>query len=380
MPMRRRNFCDDVAIAADYLLVTTSLLAYVRPGFEPECAQEIEAQAAQSGIAGYARTQRDSGMVEFVLASHEHAGGPNDALGPLLDVRTSIFSRQRLASFAQFRQLPRGDRLTPIVAALKERAEAFCDVWVEAPETDAGKELARMCKSLNNALIAALKRERLIDARASRRLHLFAANEEEFFVAVADLATASPWPGGIPRLKFPHEAPSRSTLKLDEAFVVLLDEVERTQWLKPGMSAVDLGAAPGGWTYQFVRRGMKVTAIDNGPMAPALLASGLVNHLREDGFRYRPKTPVDWLVCDMVEQPLRVAERMATWLAEGWCRRTIFNLKLPMKKRYTEVQRCFDAMRAAMPGQDLELRGKQLYHDREEITVFAQRRGRDSSR
>lgn len=364
----RRDFCDHAALAAHHPLVTNSLLAYVRPGFEPECAQEIEAQAALSGISGYARTQRDSGVVEFVIT----APMGSDALRTLLDVHTAVFSRQRLCAFAHFQPLSRGDRLTPIMVALKGRAEAFSDVWVEAPETDAGKELARMCKSLNNALLAALKRERLLDARASRRLHLFAANEEEFFLAYADIDVAAPWPAGIPRLKFPHEAPSRSTLKLDEAFVVLLDESERAQWLKPGMTAVDLGAAPGGWTYQFVRRGMKVTAIDNGPMAASLLATGLVTHLREDGFRYRPKTPVDWLVCDMVEQPLRVAERMATWLAEGWCRRAIFNLKLPMKKRYVEVQRCFDAMRALLPGQELELRGKQLYHDREEITVFAQ--------
>jgi 23S rRNA (cytidine2498-2'-O)-methyltransferase len=63
---------------------------------------------------------------------------------------------------------------------------------------------------------------------------------------------------------------------------------------------------------------------------------------------------------------------MAQWLAEGFCRRTIFNLKLPMKKRYAEVQAAFDAMRRIAG--DLDIRAKQLYHDREEITVFAQPR------
>lgn len=43
------------------------------------------------------------------------------------------------------------------------------------------------------------------------------------------------------------------------------------------------------------------------------------------------------MVCDMVEKPAKVAALMASWLVNGWCRETIFNLKLPMKKRYEEV-------------------------------------------
>jgi 23S rRNA (cytidine2498-2'-O)-methyltransferase len=75
------------------------------------------------------------------------------------------------------------------------------------------------------------------------------------------------------------------------------------------------------------------------------------------------------MVCDMVEQPRRVAERMATWLRQGWCRHAIFNLKLPMKKRWDETRLCLDLF-AEQAGKPLTLRAKQLYHDREEITVF----------
>jgi 23S rRNA (cytidine2498-2'-O)-methyltransferase len=50
----------------------------------------------------------------------------------------------------------------------------------------------------------------------------------------------------------------------------------------------------------------------------------------------------------------------------------MFNLKLPMKKRYDEVQLCLGSMRETLRGRGgLEVRAKQLYHDREEITVFA---------
>src|SRR3546814_3264145 len=75
------------------------------------------------------------------------------------------------------------------------------------------------------------------------------------------------------------------------------------------------------------------------------------------------------MVCDMVEQPRRVAERMATWLREGWCRQAIFNLKLPMKKRWDETRLCLDLV-ADQAGRPLAIRDRQLDPDREGITVF----------
>ncbi len=166
------------------------------------------------------------------------------------------------------------------------------------------------------------------------------------------------------------DAPSRSALKLDEALLVLLDDSERERLLKPGMRAADLGAAPGGWSWILARHHLRVTAIDNGPMATSAMATGLIEHQRADGFRWQPSQPLDWMVCDMVEQPRRVAARMAEWFANGWCRHSIFNLKLPMKKRWDETQLCLELLRS-QAGKPLTVRAKQLYHDREEITVAA---------
>lgn len=148
---------------------------------------------------------------------------------------------------------------------------------------------------------------------------------------------------------------------------------EREALLKPGMRAADLGAAPGGWTWVLVRAGLHVVAIDNGPLREHVLASGQVTHLREDGFRWHPAQSLDWMVCDMVEQPIRVAGRMAEWFAHGWCRHAIFNLKLPMKKRWQETVRCLELFEREA-GTPLVVRAKQLYHDREEITVYAMSR------
>jgi len=342
------------------------LLLYCRAGFEGECAQEISSLAGARGTYGHVRAQRDHGYIEFV-ASGVLENGLDRALPHL------IFARQCLAIFARLDDLPAADRVTPILAALRERSGHYADMLVESPDTNEGKALAPFCRSFGNALRGAMKSARLLDPAAPSRLHAFFPQSGEVYLCTGDVAASSPWPQGIPRLKFPREAPSRSTLKLDEAFLVLLGEDERARWLKPGMSAVDLGAAPGGWTWQLVRRGVHVVAVDNGPMDAALMESGQVVHAREDGFRYRPKKAVDWLVCDMVEQPRRVATLIAQWLAEGLCRRAIFNLKLPMKKRWEETQLCLSILRDALGG-DTDIRARQLYHDREEITVFAQPR------
>ncbi len=334
-------------------MAETTLLAYCRPGFERECAQELADASGRPGTS-----EQGGGFVVCPAGTHAPAW------------RELVFARQCLPVFATVADLPRGDRLAPILRAVGKRGDSYADAWVEAPDTDAGKALAPFCRSFGNALVGALRQARRLDAGAPRRLHAFFPRSDNVYLAAADVRASAPWPQGIPRLKFPRAAPSRSTLKLEEAFLVLLDDAERSRWLAPGMSAVDLGAAPGGWTWQLVRRSLRVTAIDNGPMDRALMASGLVVHLREDGFRYRPKEPVDWLVCDMVEQPRRVAALVARWLEAGWCRRTIFNLKLPMKKRYEETRLCLDLVR---PAAEL-VRAKQLYHDREEITVFASAR------
>ena len=357
---------DDTRKPEIHAASAAGLLAYCRPGFEAECAQELAVHAAEVPLSGFVRAERGNGYVEFVTSAEE--ADPATATAPAW--RELIFARQLLHVIGRTDHMAREDRLAALMPIIERAGLSWCDAWVEAPDSDAGRELAPLCRALNAALVAALKRQRWLDANSPWRLHVSLVASDSAVVARANVAASAPWPVGIPRLKFPRGAPSRSTLKLEEAFLVLLDDDERKRWLKPGMTAVDLGAAPGGWTWQLVRRSIRTIAIDNGPMDAALMDSGLVEHRRADGFRYQPPRTVDWLVCDMVEQPRRIAALVARWVAERRCRRAIFNLKLPMKKRYDEVQLCLSILRDAL-GAAADLRAKQLFHDREEITVYA---------
>ena len=348
-----------------------ALLGYCRAGFEPELAAELTERAALDGFAGHARTERGSGYVLF------HVAGDAGALSRALPWRDLIFARQKLLLLAELRGLDPRDRITPILDCLRT-AGRFGDLWVEHPDSDAGKPLAGLARSFGNALRPALRAAGILAAREDPklpRLHVCFIDGDHALLATAEPTDSAPWPLGIPRLRMHADAPSRSALKLEEALLVLLTPEERERLLQPGMRAADLGAAPGGWSWVLARNGLRVTAIDNGPLRPQLLEGGRVEHLRADGFGWQPSQPLDWMVCDMVEQPSRVAARMATWMREGWCRQAVFNLKLPMKKRWLETQVALRAF-VEQAQQPLELRARQLYHDREEITVFARVRGR----
>ena len=349
-----------------------TLLLHCRPGFEGEVCAEISDQAARLGVAGYAKAKPNSAHAEFTCL--EPGGAERLMQGQRFN--RLIFPRQWARG--DYLQLPETDRISVLLQALA--SYPVCgSLWLEVFDTNDGKELSNFCKKFEGPLRKALEKAgRLVEDASKPRLLLTFKSGREVFLGMAEADNQAPWPMGIPRLKFPREAPSRSTLKLEEAWHFF---IPREQWdarLSDEMTGVDLGAAPGGWTYQLVRRGMLVTAIDNGPMAESLMDTGLVTHLMVDGFTWKPRQPVDWMVCDIVEKPARTAAMMEAWLGEGLCREAVVNLKLPMKQRYAEVRRLLDRVEAGLAerGMKVSIGCKQLYHDREEVTCHLRRLGK----
>lgn len=343
-----------------------ALLAYTRTGFEADAAAEFNDRAAAAALPGYCRARTGTGLVEF----RRHDGGPVTGLFEAIDFTTLVFPRQWLAGPGWLAELPPQDRLQPLLAALPTDT-AYAEVWLEYPDTNEGKALSRFCRGFGNAVRDALRQAGRLEPHSPNRLHLLFTDSSTVFPGITPVTNSSAWHLGIPRLRLSRDAPSRSALKLEEALVTLLTPQEREARLPAGATAVDLGAAPGGWTWQLVRRGMHVIAVDNGPMDPSLLHGDFVEHQRCDGFRFQPAKTVDWLVCDMVEQPGRILPLVADWLTRRLCRQAVFNLKLPMKKRYKTVSDGLNRLNRALAagGIPATVRCKQLYHDREEVTV-----------
>jgi 23S rRNA (cytidine2498-2'-O)-methyltransferase len=174
--------------------------------------------------------------------------------------------------------------------------------------------------------------------------------------------------GGQRRMADDPLAPSRSYLKIEEAYTVLEREPAA------GELVVDLGAAPGGWSYSAAKRGARVLALDNGPLKGGALDHPLIEHQRADAYGYRPG-PVerpDWLFCDLVDDPHHVVRNLITpWLENGWCRRFIIILKFGRVDALAllhEVQAPSSVFSRRAPG----TRVRHLYHDREEFTLVGE--------
>jgi 23S rRNA (cytidine2498-2'-O)-methyltransferase len=345
------------------------LIALCRAGFENELAAELDRFGQELGLAGYVRARPGTGFAVFeAVEAIDFAD-----LAQYCEWRALVFARTLMPWFARVDDLPERDRATPVVEAARTAGQRFSTQAVEHPDSDAARPLSGFCRRFAAPLAKQMAARGVI--RSSRKglaaLHVIFTDERTAWLAAARADREAPWPMGVARLRMPREAGSRSTLKLAEAILGLLTEDERTVAMRAGMRAVDLGAAPGGWSWQLAWRGLHVTAVDNGPMAESVMATGMVQHVRADGFTWRPARPVDWLVCDMVEQPSRIASLIAEWIATSRARHAIFNLKLPMKRRLDAVDQCRQLIekRLASVG-PYELRIKHLYHDREEVTAY----------
>lgn len=346
-----------------------TLLLHCRAGFENEVCAEITDKALVQGIIGYAKAKPNNAYAEFVCQQPEQTA----QLLQHIQFADLIFPRQW--AVGQFIDLPEQDRISTLITVLASYPQ-MGSLWLEVLDTNEGKELSTFCRKFEKPLTMALKKAAILqDDPMNPRLLLTFLSGQRVFVGYSYPNNSAKWPMGIPWLKFPKEAPSRSTLKLEEAWHQFIPRQEWDAKLAPAMKAVDLGAAPGGWTWQLVNRHMYVIAVDNGPMQQALMDSGQVEHLKTDGFTFKPRKAVDWMVCDIVEKPARTAAMATTWLVEKWCKNAIVNLKLPMKQRYQEVIKLLEKMQDHFINQGIKVKinCKQLYHDREEVTCYFQR-------
>jgi len=374
------------------------IVAHCRAGFEAEATADLSriARAAATAIDVDAPSGR--GLVVATPRAFDSQRWPRalEALPPVF-VRALFFGTGPHSLFDPARTKGRPDRVVPLVALVDTFRTGFTvpgaphgarghlsfgELRLETPDTNDGKEVSGLCRAIERPLAEALHEGEVLIAEsdAARKrlpaLHVLFVDGANVYIGASLAPWGSPWPMGIPRVRMPRGAPSRSALKLAEALFTFLGERE-LDLVHAGMRAVDLGAAPGGWTWQLAQRGLRVTAVDNGPLKGEVAFDPLVTHLRTDGYSYVPRKPVDWLVCDIVDSPSRIATLVARWLSQGYARRAIFNLKLPMKKRYDEMLRCESIIREALARAHVRhtLVLRQLYHDREEISGFVERPG-----
>jgi 23S rRNA (cytidine2498-2'-O)-methyltransferase len=181
----------------------------------------------------------------------------------------------------------------------------------------------------------------------------------------------SSWPGGTRRFAQTLEQISRAEFKLLEALEVF------GVTLPSHGHALDLGAAPGGWTRLLLEAGLNVIAVDPANLDPRLTKHRRLEHYRGYAEQYldmairRPRH-FDVIVNDMRMDAREAARQLTT---ASLCLRTdgfiISVFKLPhtapginpltnLKEALHILRKCFSLVRA-----------RQLFHNRQEVTVVA---------
>ena len=176
----------------------------------------------------------------------------------------------------------------------------------------------------------------------------------------------SDWAGGVRRFARDAEQISRSEFKLLEA----LDVFRIT--LAPRSTALDLGAAPGGWTRVLRQRGVYVTAVDPAALDPRLSSDPGVRFRRMTAQRYLAGDPDRF---DLIVSDMRMDARDAARLMVACARLlppagpVITTLKLPEHGQAAPLQEALGILRAAYT-----IAGaRQLFHNRSEVTAYVRR-------
>ena len=269
-----------------------------------------------------------------------------------------------------------GGSVNALAAAIADRflstarSERFEEAWPFLVVAASGLDgLGRRASTVESAVRDILKKRMSRVAKLATGDAPRCGRARGLFVCFLDFGRAmvsrEAWSGGQRRMADDPAAPSRSYLKVEEAYGVLGREPAS------GEKVVDLGAAPGGWSFSAARRLAHVAAIDNGPLKGGALGNPLIEHRREDAFRFQPgKGEVfDWLFCDLVEEPHHVLHSIVEpWLRGGWCRRFVVNLKFG---RADALALLGDARRRLAPACQV-LHARHLFHDREEFTLVGE--------
>jgi len=132
--------------------------------------------------------------------------------------------------------------------------------------------------------------------------------------------------------------------------------------------ALDLGAAPGGWTQELLSRGLQVLAVDTGELDPRLAGVPGLRFLQANvkHLRLSPQDQFDLITCDMSWDPIftaKLVNGLVGHLRSGG--QVIMTVKLMGKKPLPVIERVLNLL-------DKRLRvshAQHLWHNRQEITL-----------
>jgi len=183
----------------------------------------------------------------------------------------------------------------------------------------------------------------------------------------------SDWPGGARQFAQTREQISRAEFKLLEALEVFGVE------LPENGRALDLGAAPGGWTRLLLAGGMRVVAVDPANLDPRLQRQARLEHYHGRAEDYLMKASDGQQRFDVIANDMRMDARDAARLLgdAAACLRpdgfVVSTLKLPHETTTMQPVEIMQQAVKMLGTRYAVVRARQLYHNRQEVTVIAAR-------
>ena len=170
----------------------------------------------------------------------------------------------------------------------------------------------------------------------------------------------SDWAGGVRRFRREPEQVSRAEFKMLEALEAFRIE------LPAGGVALDLGAAPGGWTRVLRQKGQYVTAVDPAELHPRFAADRGVRHKRMTAEAYLRERPDTF---DLLTNDMRMDARNSARLMNAFANFLYPHGEALMTLKLGKTAAALDPACAILRERYAIIHMRQLFHNRNEVTI-----------
>ena len=230
--------------------------------------------------------------------------------------------------------------------------------------TDAVRPLALLLKTEEDLLAQGYIKD---DACPVWVLSLVIHHNEVYAGVSYTADNLSSWNGGMHRLKKDDHFISRAEFKLQEALSVFAVDIQA----KGAKTALDLGAAPGGWSKVLLDQGMHVTAVDPAALSDALVSHPNLVHVQSVAQKLISQKEANSRTFDLIANDMRmdmmesckIMLDMVPLLTPGGL--AVMTLKLPRSHWYKNTKRALSLLEKSYTIQGV----RQLFHNRSEVTV-----------
>lgn len=286
----------------------------------------------------------------------------------VLHAAPPVFVRHICPVTVQVALTGQADDLPKLVEAVRTLMPGFLPNAAASVQTRAlGALPGYKCFDVNAALAEVLSEAGLtLDIRKPSQVLSVVLDGEQAHLGVSSVMdNRSDWAGGCRRYAHKDARISRAEFKLLEALEVFgVDLPEQGR-------AVDLGAAPGGWTQVLHDRGLQVIAVDPARLDARLDGIAGIEHRAVTAqVFFTSQTPCDVLVNDMkmdsAASAALMCEAVPSLTPGGWA---ILTLKLPA---HDWEKRVHSAVRR-LEGAYSNVQARQLFHNRSEVTCVMRR-------